>query len=395
MFHLVCLISLFADPPAAVSLLQRGLVALQHNQLQQARAELEEASRIDSQNAFVWSSLAETYRRLGESELAASAAESAEATGGDNPVVAHALAKYYSETGQFVSAAKLERRYAESTKADPGALSRAAELALKAGESQIALELARKAQAQHPSAMTEDLVAQALVATGQGAEAVAHLRSAWESDRANAQIAFDWSQNLLQRSEFTEAAAVAEAALAAHPNDPQMMLVLGVARYGQRRFEEAITVFLNVIEIDWQIEQPYLFLGRMLDQAGDHLPAITRDYERWAAGEPSNAKAQLLLAKALLSASGKDERAETLLRRAAGLDPGDWEAHYELGMWLANQRKYSDAAGELRRAVELAPKRPEPHYHLARVYDRLGQSERAKSERELHQKLTVPQNGMP
>ena len=257
------------------------------------------------------------------------------------------------------------------------------------------MELARNAQAQHPSPMTEDLLAQALAATGHATEAASQLRSAWEADKGNPQIAFDWSQNLLQRSEFTEAVEVAQTVLRTYPQDAQMMLVLGVARYGQRRFDEAITVFLKVIETDRQIEQPYLFLGRMLDQTGEHLPAITQDYERWAASDPKNAKAQLLLAKALLTANAKDERAETLLRRAVALDPEDWESHYELGVWFSNVRKYNDAADELRRAVELGPKQPEPHYHLARVYDRLGQPERAKAERELHQSLTTPHNGMP
>jgi len=395
LFHLLVFFALHSDPPSAVSLLQQGLTALQHGQVQEARSELEEASRLDSKNAYVWSSLAEVYRRLNQGELAALAAKNAEASGGDNPVVAHALAKYYSETGQFGRAAQMERRYAESAKADPGALSRAAELSLKAGNSNAALELAQRAQARHPSPMTQDLLAQALAATGHAVEAVSQLRSAWETDKLNPQIAFDWSHNLLQRSEFTEAAEVAQTILRVHPDEAQMMLVLGVARYGQRRFDEAITVFLKVIESDPQIEQPYLFLGRMLDQAGDHLPTITRDYEQWAASDPKNAKAQLLLAKALLTANVKNERAETLLRRAIALDPGDWESHYELGVWLSNGRKYSDAAEELGRAIELAPKQPEPHYHLARVYDRLGQPERAKAERELHQSLTTPRNGMP
>jgi hypothetical protein len=36
----------------------------------------------------------------------------------------------------------------------------------------------------------------------------------------------------------------------------------------------------------------------------------------------------------------------------------------------------------------LDEKQAMPHYHLARVYDRLGNAEGAKAERELHEKLT-------
>ena len=267
-------------------------------------------------------------------------------------------------------------------------MSRAAELYLKAGEFKTGLELARKAQAQSPSALNEDLLAQALTANGQQAEADSHLRSAWEMDKNNGQIAFDRAQFLLKRGDFKSAAEITNEALAKHPDDPQMMLALGVARYGQRRFEEAIATFLNVIRIDSQAAQPYLFLGRMLDQAGAHLPEITRDYQAWLAQDGGNAKAQLLLAKALLAADSKSDKAEPLLRMSIKSDARDWESHYELGVLLANQHKYREAVDQLAASIGLAPNQPEPHYHLARVYDRLGEFDRAKVEREVHQKLT-------
>ena len=207
--------------------------------------------------------------------------------------------------------------------------------------------------------------------------------------KLDAQIAFQAAKTLLEHGDFTQAADVAQSGLAGYPKDPQLILTLGVARYGQRRFEEAITAFLRVIDIDPTIEQPYVFLGKMLDQAGAHLPEITRADEAWAARDPQNAKAQLLLAKALLAANNRDQRAEGLLRKSIALDAKDWEAHYELGVLLAGEHKYPEAAAELERSIELNPKQPMPHYHLARVYDRLGQSARAKAERELHEQLTA------
>ena len=50
---------------------------------------------------------------------------------------------------------------------------------------------------------------------------------------------------------------------------------------------------------------------------------------------------------------------------------------------------YQGASAELVHSVELDPKQAMPHYHLARVYDRLGQPDRAKAEREIHQQLTA------
>jgi tetratricopeptide (TPR) repeat protein len=277
--------------------LQRGLIALQHGQFTEARIALEEASRADPNNPYVWSSLAETYLRLDEPDKASSAAETAEKFGGKNPVIQQALGMFY----------------------------------------------------------------------------------------------FEFGQRLLQKQDFTQAADVLGRGLHTNARNPQLVLALGVARYGQRRFEDAAVAFLQVIQIDPGIEQPYIFLGKMLDQAGTHLEQIGRDFEAWAASHPQNAQAQLLLAKARLANDPRDSRAESLLRESIALDSSSWEAHYELGVLLETRRNYRDAAIELARAGELDPKQPMPHYHLARVYERLGETERAKAEREMHQALVSPQ----
>jgi Flp pilus assembly protein TadD len=289
---LFLLLLLLASDPQA--LLKQGLVALQHGQLAEARSALEEASRADPNNPYVWTSLAETYLRLGDSAKAELSAAKAGKLGAANAVVGHALAMFYFEDAQI----------------------------------------------------------------------------------------------LLRKQDFTHAADVLSDGLKAEPRNAQLVLALGVARYGQRRFEDAILQFLEVIQIDPTIEQPYLFLGRVLDQAGPRLPEITKAYETWAAKNPENAKAQMLLAKARLAADAHDPTAESLLRQSIALKGDDWESHYELGVLLAGKRRYQEAATELTQSIALDPKQAMTHYHLARVYDRLGESDRAKAEREIHQQLT-------
>jgi tetratricopeptide (TPR) repeat protein len=302
---------------------------LQHGQLSQARDALEEVSRLDPNNAYAWASLAETYLRLKQPQEASAAAITAEKVGSGNAVVSHALAIFYSEGG------------------DPAR----------------AFALAQTAEKQQSSQANQHLLAE---------------------------TAFDYAQVLLRQQDFTHAADVVSSAMQADPHNAQLTLALGVARYGQRRFEDSVLAFLEVIHIDATVEQPYIFLGRMLDQAGAHLGDITTLYEIWASQNPQNAKAQLLLAKALLATDSHDQRAEGLLRRSIGLNPKDWESHYELGVLLASKHQYPQSAAELTRSIELDPKQSMPHYHLARVYDRLGQPERAKAERQLHERLTAP-----
>ena len=349
---------LFFQVQPRPSLLQRGLVALKNGQLTEARHDLEGASQTDPKNPYVWSSLAQTYLRLKLPEQASAAAQKAEKTGSNNPLVCHALAMFYSETGQLQRAAEFEQKFAESPQADGEASARAIQLYLSAGETQQASKLAQRA---------------------------------WEANKTNEQMAFAYAQILLRGEDFTQAADVLGSALSAHAQDPQLTLALGVARYGQRRFDDAIATFLKVIQLDPSVEQPYLFLGRVLEQAGDRLPEITKAYESWAAREPQNAKAQLLLAEALLAQDHRSERARDLLQKSIALDGKDWESHYQLGVALANQRNWQEASAELNRSIELNPKQPLPHYHLARVYDRLGQSERAEEDRKIHQQLTASQ----
>ena len=197
---------LLVDHPA--ELLERGLVALQKGQLVEARTALEECSRLDPKNAFAWSSLAETYRRLNAPAKAASAAKTAEAMGAGNPVVSHALAMFYTQTGEFTHAAQLEQQFAESSKADPGAMERAAALYLDGGDAADALNLAQRANQTHPSPSAEDLLGRALLLSGRVAEGEAQLKSAWTSAQTDPHIAFDYAELLLHKEDFTPAAEV-------------------------------------------------------------------------------------------------------------------------------------------------------------------------------------------
>jgi tetratricopeptide (TPR) repeat protein len=353
----IAFLLLFAADRAQVnSLLRSGLVALEHGQLTEARAELEQASKLDPQNALVWVSLVRTYQRLKQAPLALTAAENAERNGAGNPIVAHALASYYADTGEFARAARFEAEYAKSPAADSGASGRVAGLYLNANDPQNALPFAE---------------------------------AAWSQAKNDPQVAFVYAQALLKVQDFTRAAGVLSGASAANPNNAQLVLALGVARYGQRRFSEAIDAFLKAIALDPHIPQPYLFLGRVLDQAGPQMPAIVDNYRRWLKLEPDKAEPPLLLAKALVASNGDAGEAETLLRRAIALDAKSWEAHYQLGLLLSKKHQYKEAAAELEAAIKLNPNEPMPHYHLARVYDRLGEKDRAAAEREIHKRLTA------
>ena len=75
------------------------------------------------------------------------------------------------------------------------------------------------------------------------------------------------------------------------------------------------------------------------------------------------------------------------IKLSIALKDDQWESHYELGVLLEQQRKYSDASVELERSAAISPSQADVHYHLSRVYDRLGESDKAAEQRGLHERL--------
>lgn len=343
---------------------RRGLLALNDNDLAQARQSLENASRLKPDNALVWVALAQTYLHSKAMKPANEAAERAAALAPVNPAVEHALAVFYSETGDFKQAADWEGRFAASPAADPQAPARAA-----------------------------NFLAHAYVAANRPEDALREFRKAVEVDPKTEAFVFDLGQLQLQKGDFSGALDTFDQGRRRFPASAQMHLAYGVAAYGQRRFTDAIDSYLEVTRIDPSIEQPYVFLARMLDQASDRLPRIVATYAAWVKAEPSNYLPACLYAKALAAAGSDPAKIEAELRRSIRLNDRYWQSHYELGVLLSEKRDWPAAQAELARSVDLNPKNAPAHFQLARVYDRLGKPDLAQAERAEHQRLTAAETG--
>ena len=371
----------------------RGLLALSGDDLPQARQHLENASRLKPDNALVWAALAQTYLRSKETALAKEAAgRAARQAPADSPAQ-HALAMYYSETGDFAKAAAAERKYASSKGADPGAAARAADLSLRAGDAEQAVAWSKTALQHGDTAQAHHLLGMAYAASNRPDEAERELRTAAERDPLTESYAYDLGQMQLRRGDFAGATATFEKACRRFPKSAQMQLAFGVAAYGQRRFADAIDAFLRVTAIDPSVEQPYAFMARILPQAGDRLPQVVAAFAAWEKAEPGNYLAVCLYAKALGAAAGDAAEIEAELRRSIQLNGGYWESHFELGVLLAKNREWKQAAAELSRSIELNPGVAAAHFQLARAYDKLGDSARAQAERDEHQRLTAAETG--
>ena len=203
---------------------------------------------------------------------------------------------------------------------------------------------------------------------------------------------FEAVQPLLRSEKFGDVISLLHAAPAAISKTAQMELVRGVAYYGLRRFDEASAAFFAVIALDPSIQQPYVFLGKMLDQIPSRLEEATRLFAAYERNNPSDSEGYLLHAKALDARAVEPESARKLLDRVVAMEPGSADAHFELGGLLERLRRYSEAAAEFERAAVLNPADPATHYRLSRLYQRLNKPEAAIAEREQHRKMVAVQN---
>jgi tetratricopeptide (TPR) repeat protein len=387
----VWVLLLLAQSPSFEAALRTGLEALEHNDLAGARVSLESAEKLRPDQPEVWLALAQTYWKLHDSKLAGSAAEKAEHLAPGYPIVLKALSLFYTEIGNFEKAAECAAGYASKTHADPGAYARAIQLYLQAGKPRPAIDLARSALVAENRADLRYLLGKAYEMDGQPVESVREMRTAIQLNPYEESYYFELARDLLKRNSPQEAIHVLEDGKKIFARSAQIELTLGVAYYSMRRFPDAVEAFLRVIRIDPGVEQPYIFLGRMLEQTEGQLPDVTAAFAALAKANPENYTADFLYGKAL-AFGGKREEAEPLLRKSIGENAEFWESHFELGAVLEAKRDFAGAAGEFSRSAELNPKNPGVHYRLARVYDRLGRADEARAEHALHERLTQEEN---
>ena len=131
----------------------------------------------------------------------------------------------------------------------------------------------------------------------------------------------------------------------------------------------------------------------MIDQIPERVGELRTAAEAWLKVEANNGFAPFVLARALHASGRSDDQLLSLLNEAIRRDASVWEFPFELAQLHERQRDFTSAAAQYEKAITLNPKVPEPHYRLARVYDRLNKPDLAARERKLHQSLQGSNKG--
>ena len=190
------------------------------------------------------------------------------------------------------------------------------------------------------------------------------------------------------------ALAAVRRAVALAPSSFDAQFALGRALYGAGDPAGAALAFRAASALRPGEAQVRFFLATALERAGDDAGALAA-YRELTETNPSFAEGHLG-AGVLLAKRGGAALAEGIakLERALALDDDLYEGRVGLGRALIRAGRVSEAVEHLKRAAELAPQNPEPHYQLAVAYRRLGRKAEAEREsaivRRLHEEHRGP-----
>jgi Flp pilus assembly protein TadD len=209
------------------------------------------------------------------------------------------------------------------------------------------------------------LLGYALLVQGYAAEAIPHLA------RAQDKTALGIAQ--IQTGQLPEAVANLQAALAAHPNDPDILYYLGRASglLSKQSIDTLLAAYPDSPRGHQAMGENYFVLRRM--------PEAEKEYRDALRLRPDLPEVHLELGEVYAGAF-QWAKAEEEFRAQAKLQPGNAEAVYRLGAALLEQGKLHEARAELLRANKLMPDMPETLYSLGKAAALEGDAAAAEKE---------------
>ncbi len=198
----------------------------------------------------------------------------------------------------------------------------------------------------------EQMLGYALLEQGYAAEAIPHF------EKAHAQDGLGIAQ--VKTGKLTEAISNLNAALAKHPNDPELLYYLGRAS-GLLSKEAMDTLEANYPDSP----RSHQALGENY-AALRQVPEGEKEYREALRSNSSTPGVHLALGQLYATAS-EWPKAEEEFRAEAAIQPGDAETAYSLGNALLQAGKIEEARAELERADKLRPEMPQTLFALGKA----------------------------
>ncbi len=198
--------------------------------------------------------------------------------------------------------------------------------------------------------------------------------------------------NVISGDDPNKAEGLYRRAIALDPNDATAHFGLGRAARLQDRREEALGQFQKALQIFPDYAEAHYAIAMLLaasgsrDEAQEHLrrhaaggaPPPTADPLRMALVRLNESAAYLRRQAAHLAGTGEVAGAVQLLEKAIETDVSGSTSHIHLGVMLAQQGKFEEAAEHFRQALKAAPDSVEAKSSLGLALTELGQLEEAQ-----------------
>jgi tetratricopeptide (TPR) repeat protein len=254
----------------------------------------------------------------------------------------------------------------------------------------------RNLQTYHDSAELYSLLATIYEKTGQYIQAAKEYELAAHMDPSEQNI-FDWGSELLLHHTLEPATQVFAKGVQLYPRSVRLQIGLGIALYSRTHYQEAIDAFCHAIDLNPEDPRPYVFLGRIYDVSPLQAEAVTRRFARFAQLQPRNPQALYYYALSLWKGARTQTRpvdlqqVEKLLERAVLIDPAFADAHFQLGTFYAQERRYPAAIEQYQRAIQLQPTLADAHYRLGEALARTGKKDQAQQQFRIFSQLHAQQ----
>lgn len=205
---------------------------------------------------------------------------------------------------------------------------------------------------------------------------------------------FDWGAELLLHHAPEPGAEVFAKGTRLFPHSSRMLIGLGVAQYARGSYDQAAACLCQASDLNPNDANPYLFLGKILNDQLMPSDGTVERLRRFATLQPESAIANYYYALGLWK-QGKtpqDTEAcaqiESLLQKAAHLDPTFGAAYLQLGILYSERGETSKALSAYQKAVETDPTLEAAHYRLAQMYRQTRDTQNAKQELEVYERLS-------
>ncbi len=204
---------------------------------------------------------------------------------------------------------------------------------------------------------------------------------------------FDWGSEMLLHRTYEPAITIFQNATQHYPKSPRLFIGLGLAFYSRGHYDDAVKALLRAADLDPSDPRCYLFLSKAYDSSPGQAAAVTDRFRRYAAEQPTNARAQYYYAISLWKANRAGGATvdlgtvESLLKRSIALDDSFAAAHVQLGDFYADQHQYDESIVQYEHALALDPSLSDAHYRLGMDYVHVGKKDLAQKEVAVYQKL--------